>query len=170
MKIQAAKTIDTPVMIPMMASTDKPTSSLVSGNRASGTLTITATPIPSAIRYKTVQSTLSHFGMMRNSSEKRSASFLRRRRIMRMRSLHESPMLCPMLGPGVLIFSSSFPRKCARSLGSFRASPLLQQDRSRRHDSRHEPPQRNSQLPHDFGQTQFATDPFESAPDERRAG
>src|SRR5262249_9251611 len=170
MKIQAAKTIDTLVMILMMASTDKPTSSLVLGNRASGTLTITATPIPSAIRYKTVQSTLSHFGMMRNSSEKRSASFLRRRRIMRMRSLHESPMLCPMLGPGVLIFSSSFPRKCARSLGSFRASPLLQQDRSRRHDSRHEPPQRNSQLPHDFGQTQFATDPFESAPDERRAG
>src|SRR5215813_10527866 len=170
MRMLAAKRIETPVIIPMMARTHKATSSLMSGNRASGTFIITPTPIVIAMMYKIVQRTLSHFGMMRNSSEKRNASFLRRRRIMRMRSLHESPMLCPMLGPGVLISASSFPRKCARSLGSFRASPLLQQDRSRRHDSRHEPPQRNSQLPHDFGQTQFATDPFESAPDERRAG
>src|SRR5215475_2303058 len=151
-----AKTIEAPVMIPMMARTHKATSSLMSGNRASGAFIITATPMAIAMTYKITQSTLSHFGMMRNSSEKRSASFLRRRRIMRMRSLHESPMLCPMLGPGVLISSSSFPYECARSLGSFLACPLLQQDRSCRDDSRHKPPQRNSHLPDDSGQTQLA--------------
>src|SRR5215470_17024545 len=168
--MQDAKTIEAPVMIPMMARTHKATSSLMSGNRASGTLIMTVTPITIAMTYKTVQRTLSHFGMMRNSSEKRNASFLRRRRIMRMRSLHESPILWPILGPGVLIFSSFFPCECARSLGTFRASPFLQQDGSRRHDSRHKPPQRNTYLPDDSGQTQFAAKPFESAPNERRAG
>src|SRR5262249_12687798 len=155
MRMQAAKTSEAAVMIPMMASTHKPASSLMSGNRASGTLIITETPMVIAMAYKITQRTLSHFGMMRNSSEKRRASFLRRRRIMRMRSLHESPMLCPMLGPGVLIFSSSFSRECARSLGSLRAGPLLQQDSSCRHDSRQEPPQSNTDLPDDSGQTQF---------------
>src|SRR5256885_4630396 len=86
-----------------------------------------------------------------------------------MRSLHESPMLCPILGPGVFISSSSFPCGCARSLDAFSATPLLQQDCSRRNDSRHEPPQRNTHLPYDSGQTQFVAEPFESAPDKRRA-
>src|SRR5262249_41736128 len=155
-----AKTIDTPVIIPTIASTDKPTSFLVSGNRASGTLTMTLTPMPRAMRYKTVHRTFSDFGMMRNPSENASASLLRRSRIMSMRSVHESPMLCPMLGPGVLISSSSFPCESARSPGSFRASPLLQQDRSCRHDSRYKPPQRHTYLPDDSGQTQFAAEPF----------
>src|SRR5579859_2960612 len=169
MKTQVAKTRETPVMTPMMASTDRAVSSLTSGNRASGALIMTVTPIVSAMRYKTVQRTLSHFGMIRNSSEKRYASFLRRRRIMRMRSLHESPMLCPILGPGVLISSSSFPCKCARSLGNFRSRPLLQQNSARCYDTRHKPPKHNARLPDNFGQTQFAAKPFESAPDKRCA-
>src|SRR5262249_50371604 len=170
MRMLAAKRIETPVIIPMMARTHKATSSLMSGNRASGTFIITPTPIVIAMKYKTVQRTLSHFGMMRNSSEKRSASFLRRKRIMRMRSLHESPMLCPMLGPGVLISSSSFPCECARSLGTFCACPFLQQDRSCRDDSWNKPPQRNTYLPNNSGQPQFAAEPFECAPNQRRAG
>src|SRR5579859_1508566 len=170
MKILAEIRIDMAVTMPKMARTDTSTSSRRPAGLASGTRTMTVTPMPIAMKYKRRQRTFSHFGTMRNSSEKRNASFLRRNRIMRRRSFQESPKLCPMLGPVVLILSPSKPLGADQSLGNIGAGPLLQQDRARRHDARHKPPKHHARLPDNLGQSQFAASPRKAAPNQRRTG
>src|SRR5579871_2998354 len=104
----AERKIEQAVMTPAIANVANVVSFCTSGKRASGTLITTDTPIDSAIKYKTRQVTLSHAGMMRNSAEKRVASFFRRRRIIRMRSFQASPIPCDGVCPSVLIAALLF--------------------------------------------------------------
>jgi len=94
---------------------------------------------------------LQHLGTMRNSSEKRNASFLRRSRIMRGVHSTNRQNFVQYLVPVCSLLLSSTPLGLVRSLGNICAGPLLQQDRSRCHHSRYKPPQRNTRLPDDFG-------------------
>src|SRR6266436_4880000 len=126
-----------------------------------------------AIRKSTTTGQISQRGTSLNSFQKRSFSFLRRKRISRILSLKEFFMPCGSSIIDFLIHELDCPARLILlplPVHFAAASRVFHQQNDRYNRRRQRPPKSKAKLPDDVRHTDAVAGPFEPAPDVGRRG